>query len=172
MICNKCKEDKPQSEFQTYWHSTQQKFRTRRQCNTCFYTAKNEYKKRKKYEKEPVYCYKCKEWIKPEAFYGIDQKTGRVKVLKGNPKYIACYDCRNEATRKYYYQNKSTIVGRKKGVIPKYERAMDKPNTYTSDEQKEDTFNILKAMGWEFNEENGIWWKDGFKSKEGIFKFS
>ena len=45
-ICTKCKIDKADDQYQTYWHSTQQKFRTRRICRTCTSNRNKEYKQR------------------------------------------------------------------------------------------------------------------------------
>lgn len=45
MICNCCKIDKNINEYQTYWHSTQQKYRTRKECTKCYNHKKNEKKK-------------------------------------------------------------------------------------------------------------------------------
>ena len=42
--CNKCNVEKPLSNFYTYWHSTQQKHRTRKICNFCMNKQKQEYK--------------------------------------------------------------------------------------------------------------------------------
>lgn len=44
MICSKCKIDKPIELYQTYYHSTQQKYRTRRVCNSCFNEQRRKYK--------------------------------------------------------------------------------------------------------------------------------
>ncbi len=45
MLCTICKVDKPIEEFATYFHSTQQKMRTRRQCTSCCYARSREYKR-------------------------------------------------------------------------------------------------------------------------------
>ncbi len=43
------------------------------------------------------------------------------------------------------------------------------PNTYANDQQRNEVFDFLKLIGWNFNEEKGIWYKDGIKNKEGKF---
>lgn len=48
-------------------------------------------------------------------------------------------------------------------------RVPHKPNKYIDKTQKEQTFQFMKLCGWQFNEENGIWWKENIKTKEGEF---
>jgi len=43
-ICNKCKEDLPLSDFQTYYHSTQKKIFTRGHCTKCLYSTRKKNK--------------------------------------------------------------------------------------------------------------------------------
>ncbi len=43
------------------------------------------------------------------------------------------------------------------------------PNTYANDQQRNEVFDFLKLIGWNFNEEKGIWHKDGIKNKDGKF---
>lgn len=47
------------------------------------------------------------------------------------------------------------------------------PNQYTDEAQKKQTFDTLKAIGWKFNKENGIWYDDKIKDKNGnwLIKF-
>jgi len=47
------------------------------------------------------------------------------------------------------------------------------PNQYTDDAQKKQTFDTLKALGWKFNKEKGIWYDDKIKDKNGnwLIKF-
>ena len=49
-ICSKCKIEKEDKEFQTYWHSTQQKFRIRKECTFCHNTQHNERRRLKRKE--------------------------------------------------------------------------------------------------------------------------
>ena len=43
------------------------------------------------------------------------------------------------------------------------------PNEYTNDIQKKAVFDIMLSMDWKFNETNGVWWKEGIKTSEGVF---
>jgi len=45
------------------------------------------------------------------------------------------------------------------------------PNTYINTKEKNEVFEVLLAIGWKFNEENNIWWKDGIKDSNGKFHF-
>lgn len=44
-----------------------------------------------------------------------------------------------------------------------------KPNDYSDEYQRKHTFDVLEAIGWKFNTENNIWYKDGIKTKDGVF---
>ena len=43
------------------------------------------------------------------------------------------------------------------------------PNKYADEWQKEQTFWFLKEIGWTFDEETKKWYKDGIKTKDGVF---
>ena len=55
-ICSKCNIEKEADQYQTYFHSTQNKLRTRRICNSCFKEQKSIYRENIKNKKiiEPV----------------------------------------------------------------------------------------------------------------------
>jgi hypothetical protein len=42
-----------------------------------------------------------------------------------------------------------------------------KPNTYFDENQKEQVFKFMNKLGWLFNEEKQIWFKDGIKDSNG-----
>lgn len=49
------------------------------------------------------------------------------------------------------------------------ERIPVKPNKYLDEFQKAQTFLVLERLGWVFNEDTGIWSKDGVKDKFGTW---
>lgn len=171
--CSKCDLEKDDNQFYTYYHSTQGKNRTRKICNECISKQKAEYKNKKKMEKEPLptptpveeiqpttkqkrvaqktdtklYCYDCEEWLPKEDFYP------RLKVR--------CKKCERSLDSRERAEKRAENGGSAK--VP------SKPNTYVDIYQKEQTFNFMKAMGYTFNEENGIWYKLPWKDKDGNF---
>ena len=50
-------------------------------------------------------------------------------------------------------------------------RVLPQPNTYENEEQRQDVFLFLQAMGWLFNEENKNWYKEPLKDKNGLWNF-
>ena len=77
MKCNVCNEDKELNQYQTYWHSTQQKMRTRKQCNQCYYNIRLRNKNPEKYyQNNPDYhkCNTCKDWKLIKEFYTTNDK--------------------------------------------------------------------------------------------------
>jgi hypothetical protein len=158
MKCNKCKLEK--ERFDTYWHSTQGKFRTRKICSDCMKKGYREYKIKVKYgsldeyyNNKPEYkkCNKCNTWKNlDEGFY---KKRSTDYVL-----YNSCKDCHNKCNR-----DKTLVRLKEKGGS---ERVPPKPNTYADPYQKEFVFDFMKVMGWSFNTENGVWYKEGIKDKD------
>jgi hypothetical protein len=181
IICNKCNELKEDSNYSTYYHSTQKKQRTRKICKSCFNKQKVEYRLRKKINtqmiEEPVEpitippvedtaptqdyieCLGCKELKSPDDYY--ESKRGRYP----GKKLTRCKECH----QKYYSTKARRLIelnGEKVKPVP------NKPNTYADDYQKVNTFEMMIAMGWTFDEDKKVWWKDGVKSvdKEWAYK--
>lgn len=183
--CSKCNIEKEDNQFQVYWHSTQQKHRTRKQCTECYYNQKNERKRLKRKEERLIQLSIRQEIIKPV------QPELQPDVFKNNPNYRKCRTCQEYVSLDKYYQHKSkakTAYLDCKPCINKKEverarrdrlkeleetggsdRHKQKPGEWIDEYQKEATYNILKAIGWKLNEDNGIWWKDGIKTSDGVF---
>lgn len=162
MICNYCKIDKPETEYATYWHSTQQKMRTRKECNTCFNGKKREKKKGLTYTPpQPkvikiIQCTGCKK-KKPETDF----------TFKPSPRAITrCDECRSKS--KNYEQNKRERLKELEDTMGGLDFYKE-PNTYTNEIQKKAVFDIMLSIGWHFNEETQIWYKEGIKTPQGVF---
>jgi hypothetical protein len=173
MVCSVCSIEKNESEFQKYWHSTQNKFRIRKQCSTCFYLRRkkdkliqvpNEEEIVPQIEdmgqpavlyEEPTHkvCKFCEE-LKPLEEFGV--YTRNTKQFKPR-----CKDCERILESKKYRQKIEDRGGS--------ERVPPKPNRYNCRIQKEQTFEFLTLLGWKFNEDKGIWFKDGIKTEDGLF---
>lgn len=161
--CSKCDLEKDDNQFYTYYHSIQGKNRTRKICNECIAKQKAEYKQRLKPQisqpeviEEPIefiapknyqYCQDCEQWLPKTEFY---------KRLK-----CRCKKCELEMDRRERQKYLSENGGSAK--------VWNKPNTYVDIYQKEQTFEIMKVMGYTFNDENGIWYKLPWKDKDGNF---
>jgi len=156
-ICSKCKEERNDDEYYTYWHSTQQKYRTRNVCLVCTKEQVRNYKRKVKekpivVKEEPTqHCPCCKKDIPLTGYY----ESG--KGVKGR----YCISCirKNQNERNY---NKVMSEG---GT----ERVSLKPNTYFDEYQKAQTFMVLERLGWVFNEDTGIWSKEGVKTKDNVW---
>ncbi len=171
MICNCCSIDKEEKYFQTYWHSSQNKFRTRKECTECLYKKRKESKLNRlstpteivqpvvpESQSEPIpdistdffneetyLCKVCMEYKNINQFY---QRFGK-------PIESVCKSCeleKNRATRQEYIKENcgSEFVWCDVGK-------------YADEYQKECTFNILKELGYLYDEETGIWTKEGWK---------
>lgn len=188
MICTKCKIDKEENHYQKYWHSTQNKFRIRKECTECLYRIRNEKRRLKRKEAKLIQVSIKEEIIQPLQ---PELQPEILEDFSTNPNYKLCRTCQNWLDKSLFYNHKSRIktsykdckncinkkeIQKSKIQREKYlketggsERHRQNPNEWVDEYQKEATHNILKSMGWSFNEENGIWWKDGIKTKEGIF---
>ena len=139
MKCNKCNIEKDISEFSTYWHSTQQKQRTRKYCKSCFSIQQKEVKLRIKlkklnpFENHPDYskCSICNEWKhKQNDFY--TWKTSRKQLSTKCKKCFLEHDRQKRLERK---NEKLKEYGGSEGV-----RA--KPGEYWDEYQKENVSNF------------------------------
>jgi hypothetical protein len=170
--CTKCDNLKEDKEFATYWHSTQQKMRTRKICRVCISIQKKAYKQMIKERKktQPVVIE-----LQPEPIidYSLD------------PNYKQCIKCNEWRTRDYYYKlgtdsrfNTCKICIKKKDDAEREQELIEnggslkipqKPNTYRDKYQKQLVFEFLPMLGWKFNEDNGIWYKPEVKDENGKF---
>ena len=158
MKCNVCNEDKELNQYQTYWHSTQQKMRTRKQCNQCYYNIRLRNKNPEKYyQNNPNYhkCNTCKDWKLIKEFYTTNDK-------------IYSHRCR-VCTKELEHNKRKEHLEQSCGS----EKVKTKPNQYTDEYQKKCTFSIMEVMGYTFDEVTGIWIKPGWKEiKDGKAFFS
>lgn len=146
--CSKCELLKEDDKFYTYWHSTQQKFRTRKICTECTTKQNNEYKKKMKDPSNNPNYKKCR---KCEKYVTLD------RICKANKS--TCYDCWNE-----FQRNKQKKLMLEKGGS---DRVSVYPDHYTCQIQKEQVFMVMEALGWTYD--NGIWFKEGIKTRDGVF---
>lgn len=169
--CNVCQLEKEDNNFMKYWHSTQQVFRIRKQCNNCFYLKRKKHKlievsnpseiiQPVQPELAPVVleydteifrqCVDCGEWkVKDEQF---------TKYGKNNGYLRRCRKCTNEIEKAKYYEEMEAKGGSDKVPV--------KPGIFSDKTQREQTHQFLRLLGWKENS-NGIWYKEGFKTEEG-----
>lgn len=184
-VCTKCKIEKELDQYQKYWHSTQKKERVRGHCTECYYKLKKERRDLKRKEYKLIQVSIREEIIQPV------QPELQPAILENNPNYRKCRTCQEYLhLDKYYHHNSKAKTPYKdcKSCISKEEtrkaresraqflienggsdRHYEKPGLWMDDFQRDATYNILKAIGWNLNEENKIWWKDGVKTKDGDF---
>lgn len=162
--CTKCKIDKLPTEFQTYWHSTQNKERTRKICKSCFNEQKKIYRLNKKmleqipvdpelmYRDNPNYkkCTSCSTWKTIDQYYKYKAKT-----------FSKCIDCEREQSRREALEKLEDNGGSM--------RVKTQPNQYQDEYQRANTFELMTLFGYLFNEEKGIWYKEPWKTKDGEF---
>lgn len=152
-ICNTCKQEKEDDKFYTYYHSVQKKYRTRKICKDCTYEQnknwKLEHKKTYRIEDDPNYkkCVLCKKYLLKSEF--TKARTS------------CCYDCFNEKQR----EKQKRYMLQKGGS----DRVNVYPDHYECEIQKGQVFMIMEAFGWEYNKDNGIWFKEGLKTREGVW---
>ena len=181
IVCNKCKIEKEDDQYYTYWHSTFKKQYTRKICQECIKKQKKKYKAKIRQEKlrmkeiltQPEKVAVIAPELQPDPFndnplYKFCKNCNQYKLLTDyyvnksiNGYATWCKVCHNGHTRKKqleYYQNKYENNGGS-------ERVLSKANNFTDEYQKEQTFWIMELMGWTYNE-NGVWSKEGIKDKD------
>ena len=172
IICNKCSIEQPTSNYETYWHSTHQKSYTRKICRTCINEQKRIYREsirlKKKiqpevpelqpdpFENHPDYkqCLECKKW---------KHRTQGYWLSNGKHYRNTCLDCTTVSDKiKRVERRKQEIIDTCGGNDFRVE-----PNEYTNEVQRDCIFSVMEELGWKFNTENNIWYKEGFKTKDG-----
>lgn len=175
MICTKCFIDKPVEEYDSYYHSTQKKQRTRKYCKTCFKEQKKKYKE----------STRMKKIIEPEVQELEIVILEPQPVEQINPDYKQCRTCGEFKNRidDYYHHgksNKTTYLDckvccnkkendRKKKERQEYledncgsDKVPVKPNTYKDIYQQRQTFELMELLGYTYDD-SGIWLKPGVK---------
>ena len=97
-------------------------------------------------------CNMCERFLPAEEFYISTRK----KTIKSG----TCKECYKEKEKLKYRKE----VEEKGGSF----LVNQKPHTFTCSIQKEQTFILMERLGWKINPD-GTWWKDGVKTKEGIW---
>jgi hypothetical protein len=182
--CSKCKIEKNNDEYYTYYHSKYDRHFTRRVCTKCYLKQVLEYQKKKN---------EYKLHLKDERKEMIELLTEQNKVqpvvqelivedFSNNPDYKKCLMCekykpltdfyKNSNTLYYhtrckrchidysnkkqhdYYQKKYETCGGSERVLPKVGHFMDKF-------QEEQTRWLMELLGW--TKENNVWVKEGIK---------
>ena len=151
-ICSKCKIERNENEYYTYWHSTQQKYRTRLICVICTREQSKQYKLNRKNKsaviEEPTQtCPQCKKDLPLTSYY----ESGRGR--KGR----YCKSCIRKNQNDKNYRKVMSEGGS--------ERVPVQPNKYVDEHQKAQTFMVLERLGWVYND-NGVWSKEGVKTKD------
>lgn len=156
IICNVCNIEKEDNQFQKYWHSSQNKFRIRKQCTSCFYAKRKKVPVEEKpiepdYSNDPLYrfCVTCNTYQLKTNYYNYQKKY-----------------CKNCYKKMRVDQD---VIDRQKEILETCGGLdyFNEPNQYKNDIQKGCLFSLMEAMGWSFNESNGIWHKPNFKGPNG-----
>jgi hypothetical protein len=178
MICNKCQIDKEVDQYATYFHSTQNKLRTRRICKSCFNEQKRIYResiiKEKIIQQDPLYVYSRpiltptpEPLVEPEVFIGMDTKICSkcfinkpysdfyIHSQSGKP-FSRCKRCELNDDNERYRQQVEDNGGSDKVRI--------RPGQWVDEYQRENVEGFLKVLGWKHNGQH--WYKEGIRSGE------
>lgn len=97
-------------------------------------------------------CPQCKKMKTTEDFYQWNKEFGiRYSTY--------CIDCMRFNAHLVHLRR----------MEEKEEKVPQQPNVYMSEEQRNNTFQIMKALGYSYNESNGIWYKLPVKNEQGEF---
>ncbi len=179
--CSKCDELKPSTEYYTYFHKPQGKWRTRNICNPCMVEQKRKYKESinktiivqpvvPELEIEPIIdystnpdykqCRTCEEYKVTDEFY-YSKSTSSKKYFR----HSTCKECCRLKENTKRREERQEELEEQGGS----ERIMAYPNEYVDEYQKKFTFKLLDSFGWIFHEEKEVWYKPGIKDENGIW---
>jgi len=171
MICNCCSIDKEEKYFQTYWHSSQNKFRTRKHCTECLY------KKRKESKLNRLSI--PTEIVQPQVQESQPDPIPDISTDFFNEETYLCKMCMEEKPIYDYYLHKGKLVElicrvceveKNRANRQEYlkencgsEFVWSEVGKYADEYQKACTFNLMQQLGYLYDEETGIWTKEGWK---------
>jgi hypothetical protein len=135
-------------EFASYIHKKTGYLYTRHVCKVCFRAGNVAYKKSIK----PKVCLECNE-KKPHTEFPNYKSLG-----PNDRRRHVCKKCTTAKEKLKYFKRKNNGE-----VVPV------RPNTYTSNSQKDLAFELMEALGFTFEPDTGRWHKDGFKNPDGTF---
>jgi len=178
MICNCCSIDKEEKYFQTYWHSSQNKYRTRKECTECLYKKRKENKlNRISTPTEIVQPVVPESQSDPIPNIIIEQEDTSADF--STEEMYLCKVCMEEKPIYDYYLHKGKLVElvckvceleKNRAARQEYlkencgsEFVWSEVNKYADEYQKECTFNLMQQLGYLYDEETGIWTKPGWK---------
>ena len=178
MICNCCSIDKEEKYFQTYWHSSQNKYRTRKECTECLYKKRKESKLNRLSIPTEIVQPQGQE-SQPDPIPDIIMEQEDISTDFFAEDLYLCKVCMEEKTINEFYNRfgrpiesvcKSCELQKNKQIRQEYlkencgsEFVWSEVNKYADEYQKECTFNLLKLLGYLYDEETGIWTKSGWK---------
>ena len=175
-ICSKCKVEKDEKEYYTYYHSGHKKIYTRLICLDCTRQQAREYKLKLRQQKKLLEQVPQQEKIIQPVVQESQQE-----VLKGQRR---CKDCNEIKNMNEFYLNRNQCIvcvrekeatyRRKESLERKInnggsERVKQTPGDYADVYQEQQVTEFLTALGWKLNP-NGVWSKKGFKTKDKVWE--
>ena len=162
MVCIDCKIDKVDKHFRSYTDKRGYKVK-RRQCYSCLAVRQKAREGKiaqpRPYIKEPEAlevagvtkkCAECKQVLAVAYYY----KSSLGTCFKN------CKTCHVRLTQEKVISNKIARGGS--------DRVPPNPNVFADSEQKSQTHQFLKLLGWSYTD--GVWWKKGFKTKDKVWE--
>lgn len=175
-ICSKCKVDKDEKEYYTYYHSGHKKFYTRLICLDCTRQQAREYKLKLRQQKKLLIQVPQQEKIIQPVVPKLQQE-----VLKGQRRCTMCNEVKD--ITEYYQKRHQCIIcvreyeatTRRKNSLKRTienggsERVPQQCGVFSDVYQQQQVSEFLTALGWKLND-NGVWSKKGFKTKDKVWE--
>lgn len=106
-------------------------------------------------------CPRCEKTLPIDEYYIIHKLNPKgERITKPN---TYCKKCVAKLRKESYNRTKKNK--KEDGLTISY--AYNLPGTYLNNKVKDDVFTFLRNCGWEYNEENCMWYKEGLKSPTG-----
>jgi hypothetical protein len=166
ITCSKCKIEKEDNQYATYFHSSFNKTFTRKICKLCFNLQKSEYRKKKKMEKIQIPTQQ--EIIQPEVLKleiegKVCKQCNEFKPYSGFYKNNSAKDKLTSKCRKCVYQNEKKDLQERLKEKGGSELVLKTPGKYMDKFQEEGTAELMTLLGYIKHETKNIWLKPGVK---------
>lgn len=172
IVCNKCNVEKPIDQYyaEKRWGKTYYK----KYCLECFRQQSRDWKRNNRISKK-----KQKE---------LEEEQNRIQQILDNGGKI-CPTCNIPKTKDEYYKHRTHCkecvkkIEREKDRLEReererlreeeglsYKRVPNKPGDFADETQRKSTHEFLTLLGWSYNPDNNLYYKEPIKSATGLWR--
>lgn len=167
IVCNKCNVEKPIDQYFVEVRKDNGRTYRKKYCNDCFKKQSRDWKRnnREKVKQDSLnrtiikhggrVCPKCNVAKLPDEYY--KHRT-------------QCKECVKEIEREKDRLEREERDRQREEQGLSYKRVPNKPGDYADEKQRKSTHEFLTLLGWSYNPDNNLYYKEPIKSATGFWR--